>query len=212
MREPIDADQALKELTAGAVAFVPGADHAGVTVVHRGQEVETAAATHRYAIELDNLQREHREGPCLSAAWEHFTISSQDLLTERRWPTLSADATTTTPIRSMLCFQLFTDDKFTGALNFYAERPDAFDDRSVEQGLIFATHAALAWNLLRRKTQFRSALATRDIIGQAKGMLIERFDIDAVQAFDLLKRLSQTSNTPLVDIATRVVDAGSAKS
>jgi AmiR/NasT family two-component response regulator len=94
-----------------------------------------------------------------------------------------------------------------GALNFYAERKYAFDADAVEAGLIVATHAALAWNLLRRDEQFRSALATRDLIGQAKGMLMERFKIDAVQAFEVLKRLSQNSNTPLVDVARDIVTA-----
>ena len=76
------------------------------------------------------------------------------------------------------------------------------------EGLIFATHTALAWNMLRRDEQFRSALASRDVIGQAKGMLMERFGIDAVRAFDLLKRLSQDSNTPLHEVAERLTSSG----
>ena len=74
--------------------------------------------------------------------------------------------------------------------------------------MIFATHTALAWNMLRRDEQFRSALASRDVIGQAKGMLMERFGIDAVRAFDLLKRLSQDSNTPLHEVAERLTSSG----
>jgi hypothetical protein len=79
---------------------------------------------------------------------------------------------------------------------------------SLELGLIFAAHTALAWNMVRRGEQFRSALASRDIIGQAKGTVMERFDVGAVQAFDMLKRLSQTTNSPVVDIARRLVQAG----
>ncbi len=71
--------------------------------------------------------------------------------------------------------------------------------------MIFATHTALMWSMVRRAEQFRNALASRDIIGQAKGMLIERFKVDAEQAFDLLKRLSQTSNTPVANIARQLV-------
>jgi AmiR/NasT family two-component response regulator len=92
-----------------------------------------------------------------------------------------------------------------GALNFYSRRAGVFDAAAVEDGMVVATHVALAWNLARRDQQFHSALATRDIIGQAKGMLMERFKIDAVQAFEVLKRLSQNSNTPLVDIADDIV-------
>ncbi len=93
------------------------------------------------------------------------------------------------------------------ALNFYAESPNAFDEESVELGLIFATHTALVWSLLRRDEQLRSALVSRDVIGQAKGIVMERFDTDAVHAFELLKTLSQTSNVPVAEIARRLVNA-----
>jgi AmiR/NasT family two-component response regulator len=82
--------------------------------------------------------------------------------------------------------------------------------------LIFAAHTTLAWNAMRRQEQFQSALASRDVIGQATGMLMERFDIDAVAAFELLRRLSQESNTKFVTVAGRIVraerpDQGTAK-
>ncbi|HME79751.1 MAG TPA: ANTAR domain-containing protein [Mycobacterium sp.] len=92
-------------------------------------------------------------------------------------------------------------------MSFYTEQPNVFDDEVAELGLILATHTALAWNTLRRDEQFRSALASRDIIGQAKGMMMGRFNIDAVQAFELLKRLSQSSNTPLALVARQLVEA-----
>jgi AmiR/NasT family two-component response regulator len=106
-----------------------------------------------------------------------------------------------------MLFQLFADHHTMGALSFYAEQPNVFDDEAAELGLILATHTALAWNTLRRDGQFRSALASRDIIGQAKGMIMERFKIDALQAFELLKRLSQNSNAPLVAVARQLVEA-----
>lgn len=84
-----------------------------------------------------------------------------------------------------------------GALNLYAEHPDAFDTESEDLGFVYATHAALAWNTLRRTVQFRDALASRDIIGQAKGMLMERYRLSADEAFDRLRQLSQHSNTRL---------------
>lgn len=86
----------------------------------------------------------------------------------------------------------------------YSEQPNAFDDEAEEIGYLIATHAALSWDAQRPKGQFRSVLASRDIIGQAKGMLMARFDISAIAAFELLKRLSQHSNTQLIDTARRV--------
>ena len=106
-----------------------------------------------------------------------------------------------------MAFQLFADQRTMVALNFYADQPHAFDDGAVELGLMMATHTALAWNLVRRDEQFRSALASRDLIGQAKGMIMERFTINASEAFELLKRLSQTSNQPLAVIARQLVES-----
>jgi hypothetical protein len=106
-----------------------------------------------------------------------------------------------------LSFPLTGDTQTVGALNFYAERADAFNAESLEMGRFFATHTALAWNMVRRDGQFRSALASRDIIGQAKGRLMERFHITAVAAFQLIKRLSQESNTPVAEVARRLVEA-----
>lgn len=202
-----DVDTVLGELTHSAVGAMPGAKSAGITIASRNGKVRTAAATDRYPVLLDEIQQRREQGPCLSAAWEHQIIRINDMATERRWPAYCLDAAKETPIRSVISFQLFADHKQMGALNFYAEQQQAFDEEAAELGVILATHAALAWSMVRRDEQFRSALASRDIIGQAKGMLMERFKIDAVQAFELLKRLSQSSNTALALIARQLVES-----
>lgn len=163
------------------------------------------AATHRYPTLLDDIQREFAEGPCVSAAWTHQIIHIEDLAAEDRWPKYRAAAMERTPVRSVVSYRLFGDDRQSAALNLYAESAGAFDEESVELGLVYAAHTSVAWNSMRREQQFRSALASRDVIGQAKGMLMERFNIDAVAAFELLRRLSQESNTRLADIAERLV-------
>ena len=206
-RDVPDADTVLAELTESAVKSVPGAQYAGITIAFRNGKVRTASATGHYPTILDEIQQRHGAGPCLSAAWEQHVIRIDDIASEQRWPRYCRDAAEETPIRSILSVQLFADHRTMGALNFYAEQPGAFDDDAVELGLIMATHTALAWNMMRRDEQFRSALASRDIIGQAKGMIMERFKIDAVQAFELLKRLSQSSNKPLVAVARELVEA-----
>lgn len=206
-RTPDDIGAVLAELTVRAAQGLPGAQYAGVTITRRQKDIENASSTGRYPVLLDEIQSHYREGPCLSAAWEQRMIRISDLVSDQRWPRYRSDAIKQTPIRSILSFPLIGDNQTAGALNFYAERADAFDDESAEMGLFFATHTALAWNILRRDGQFRSALASRDIIGQAKGRLMERFRIDAVSAFQLIKRLSQGSNTPVAEIARRMVEA-----
>jgi transcriptional regulator with GAF, ATPase, and Fis domain len=206
-QQDADVDSVLGELTESAVIAMPGAQYAGITIASRNGMVRTASATGRYAVLLDEIQQRHDEGPCMSAAWEHHVIRINNMADENRWPAYCREAVNETPIRSVMSFQLFADNHEMGALNFYAEQPNAFDDEAVELGLILATHTAVAWNVVRRDEQFRSALASRDIIGQAKGMIMERFKVDAVQAFELLKRLSQSSNTQLAAVARQLVES-----
>jgi hypothetical protein len=130
-----------------------------------------------------------------------------DLNAEQRWLCYRQLALEQTPVRSILSFELFVDGSSMSALNFYADRPHAFNAESVELGTVYATHIALAWSMMRREDQFRSALASRDIIGQAKGVVMERFNLDSVEAFELLRRLSQQSNIRLVEIAAAFIDS-----
>jgi GAF domain-containing protein len=203
-RGALDEDRALAEITDSATRAVPGAQFAGITMVSKSHGIQNVAATHRFVVELDEVQRRDQQGPCLTAAWENHTVRVDDLTTDERWPKYRAAALESTSIRSIVSFRVFAGEQDSGALNFFADRPYAFTEGALELGMIFATHAAIAWGMLRRDRQFRSALASRDVIGQAKGMLMERFDLDAVRAFDLLKRLSQDSNTPLHEIAERL--------
>lgn len=206
-RDDIDVDAALGELTQSAMRVLTVADHAGITIATRAGEVHTAAATGPCPAILDRIQRKYRDGPCLTAAWEHHTILVDDLVAESRWAHYCREAISRTPVRSVLALELFSDNQTMGALNFYAESPGVFGESAVELGLVLAAQVALAWNLMRRQQQFRSALTTRDLIGQAKGIMMERFQIGAPAAFDLLKRLSQESNIPLFEIAERTVNA-----
>jgi GAF domain-containing protein len=204
-RGETDPESALLEIIKTNVVSIPGAQYGGVTTVEKGGDVITVAATHDFPRLLDDVQREVREGPCLSAAWSQHTILIDDLATDDRWPRYRDVALERTPVRSVLSFRLFDDGKLLGALNFHAEKAGVFDEESVEIGLVFAAHTSMAWNSMRREQQFRSALASRDIIGQAKGILMERFNINAVAAFELLQKLSQQSNTRLAEIAERLI-------
>jgi AmiR/NasT family two-component response regulator len=93
-------------------------------------------------------------------------------------------------------------------LSLFGFRAKAFGAESETIGAMLANHAAIALIHERRERQFRAALASRDIIGQATGMIMERFDVDACRAFSMLKVISQESNTPLRDLAAKLVDRG----
>jgi GAF domain-containing protein len=206
-RRRADTKAGLHQLIMCGVHHVEGAQYAGISLAEKGKAVSNVVATHRHPMVLDAIQDRHGEGPCLAGRWHHQVMRIDDLTADRRWPRYQRCALEHTPIRSILSYELFVDGGNLAALSFYADHPHAFGDESVEVGGVFATHVALAWSIMRREDQFRSALASRDIIGQAKGVVMERFKLDAVEAFDLLTRLSQQSNTRVIDIATTLIDS-----
>jgi GAF domain-containing protein len=204
-RPDTDSDTVIAELAENAAAEVPGAEYAGVTVTRNAKHIDTPAATHKWPILLDEIQQRHREGPCLTAAWEERTIHVADMETDDRFPLYRQEVLEKTPIRAVMSFQLFIAGETMGALNVYAETPHAFGPDSRQIGLVFAAHSSVAWNAARRDEQFKRALASRDTIGQAKGMIMERYKVNPVQAFEVLRKLSQDSNVPLTQVATELI-------
>jgi hypothetical protein len=105
----------------------------------------------------------------------------------------------------MLSLQLYVEGDNLGALNLYSRPPNAFDDESEQVGLLFASHAAVAFAGVRKEAQLAKAVVSRDLIGQAKGILMERYNISPERAFLVLTRISQDNNRKLHDIATELV-------
>lgn len=194
----------LRSIVKGATDIVPGARWGGISMIE-GRSVNAQVPTDPIVAKLDDLQTELGDGPCLTALRQHRTVLIEDMAAETRWPQFTRKATEL-GVRSVLSFQLFVESENLGALNLYGDEASAFSEDSIEIGTIVAQHAAVAMFGSSAEGQFRAALSTRDIIGQAKGMLMERFGIDAVSAFKLLTGLSQETNTPLRDIAQQVVD------
>jgi GAF domain-containing protein len=148
-----------------------------------------------------------REGPCLDAARGDALVRCDDLHDDPRWPRFAKGAVAA-GVHAMMSFQLHTHDTRKGALNLFAVTTDVFTAKDQAVGAMLATHAATALIAHDRERQFHAALASRDAIGQAKGMIMERFAVDATRAFDLLKTLSQDTNTRLVDVAAGLVARG----
>lgn len=205
-QEHSSVEMTLRSITAAALETVPGVEQAGITLVTGRYEIESRAATSEVPRKLDNIQQDLREGPCVQSAWQHQTVYAEDLAqTTTPWPRF-AEAAVKLGVRSMLSFQLFTFGENLGALNLYSQKPGAFGADSYDSGLALATHAAIVLVAAQRESQWASALASRDIIGQAKGMLMERFSIDAAEAFTVIRTLSQDFNTKLVEIARAIVE------
>ena len=201
------AETVLAAIVAAAVTMVPGAEGGSISVVAARRRVTSEAPTSELAAQVDAIQNEVQQGPCLDAAYEQQTVRVDDLATEDRWP-LFAQRASAAGAASMLSLQMFVEGDDLGALNLYSRQSAAFTDESEQVGLLVAAHAAVAYAGARKEAQLAQAVISRDLIGQAKGVLIERFKIDGDRAFLVLTRVSQHSNRKLVDVAHELVSRG----
>jgi len=202
----------LKQVVELGAALVPGADLVSVTLRAPNGEYHTPVETNPAALDLDRLQYEYGEGPCVEAARPDGPGfgGSPELATEPQWPRFGP-AAAALGYQSVLATALLPDARppqQSGALNFYSRRSGVFGPEALETGLLLATHASLA--LAHTNTvlaaelnsvHLRRAVDSRDVIGQAKGILMQRRGIGADEAFDLLRRASQELNIKLADLA-----------
>jgi hypothetical protein len=193
---------------------VPDADMVSLTLRSADGHLHTPAETDPVGTELDDLQDRYREGPCFDAAREPGPAytHSPDLSAADHWPRFAPEAARR-GYRSVLSTSLLPDvtgPRLSGALNIYSRDPNRLGDEvHRDRALLLAAHASLAVANMEavrladlREFQLRQALETRDVIGQAKGILMHRRGIDADEAFDLLRRTSQDLNIKLAELAT----------
>ena len=204
LEEHDDPDVMLAEIVAAAVAMVPGVNEGSISVVTGRRNIGSQAPTGDLPMHVDALQEETQQGPCLDAAYDHLTVRVADMASETRWPKFAQRASQA-GAASMLSIQLYVEGDNLGALNLYGRTANAFDDESEQVGLLFASHAAVAYAGVRKEAQLAKAIDSRDLIGQAKGILMERYNISGERAFLVLTRISQDTNRKLHDIAAELV-------
>ena len=202
-----DPHETLVEIVRAAVELVPGCDEGSISVVLGRRRVTSDAASGELPRLVDALQEGLGEGPCLDSAYEHETVRVPDLTTEQRWPRFTAEAVRT-GARGMMSFQLFVTGDNLGALNLFARTAGAFDDESEHVGLMFAAHAAVAYAAAQQQANLSRTVVTRQLIGQAQGILMERHRVTSEQAFEMLVRVSQHRNDKLRQVAERLVRSG----
>jgi GAF domain-containing protein len=203
------AESGEQDLLARAVAIAPeiidGCDYAGLSVVHRKGVIDTPAATNEAVRLLDELQFTLKEGPCFDAIWTGDTVLSSDLANDPRWPQWGPKVVAELGVASMLSYRLFTTTETLGALNLYSRRLDAFDADDINSGLYLAAHLAVAFAEAKTAEHLNTAIINRTAIGQAEGILMERFDLVPAQAFAVLTRISQQRNVRLHLVAAELV-------
>ncbi|WP_433360658.1 ANTAR domain-containing protein [Actinoplanes sp. CA-142083] len=202
------------KFTVGAVA---GCDHAGLTLYQHGRVVGTVTSD-AVAAELDDLQFATGIGPAPAALNGDQPVHAADLTAAPGWPVLAATAGEL-GVASALCFGLSVQRpaqwSALGTLTLYSATPDAFSDDDQEFGSILAAYVGIAVAMAqrhdevdRREAALHRGLSTRDVIGQAKGILMERQRLSAGEAFDVLRRVSQRLNRKLSDVAEQLAETG----
>lgn len=187
---------------------IPGAEEATLSLVQNRRRVLSEAFTSDWARRFDQLQQEVGQGPCMDAMYQQETVRVDDLSADPRWPALARRVADELGLSSILSFQLFVHANDLGSLNLLARRPNAFTDETERIGLLFATHAAIAVADAQDLNNVSTALASRDVISQAKGILMERYKLTADMAFQALARVSMHTNTKVRDVADTLVRTG----
>ena len=196
--------ETLQQIVDLAVHSVPGCEQAGISLVH-GRKLGNPAASHEVALRVDAAQFEVGEGPSLDAMSESVIFTVDDLVTDVRWPAFCARARTETGVVSLLAVQLFARERTLGALLLLSSRPAAFGEEARAVAAIFAPLAAAVVDAAQTEEGLQLALKNRDVIGQAKGILMERHKISDEEAFEQLRGASQRLNIRLSTLAERVL-------
>ena len=214
----LDADtveDVLEQVVTATAKVTAGADVVSVTLRSPDGSFFTPVFTHSIARDVDELQYSFGEGPCMTAAEDPgpAITSWRDLRADAPWPRF-APAACEAGIHAVLSVSLLPapiPPRLSGALNVYSRSIGGLDTADKDIILLLATHASLALATTEavttsklRDTQLHKAIDSRDVIGQAKGILMNRRGISAEQAFDILRHASQTLNIKLVRIAELV--------
>jgi GAF domain-containing protein len=205
--EPADRDETLRLITQAAKKSIRGTDAVSISIKDAA-EYTTLAPTDDLSMSGDKLQYALGEGPCVDAAGGESVIRTGELVSDPRWPEYGPRAAAELGVTSQVAFEMYSGEKTYGGLNLYSRSSGAFND---EEGLslaqLFASQAANVMGKAATITQYTEALSSRKVIGQAIGLVMARYDLDDVRAFQFLVRMSSTGNMKLRAVAQGIVDA-----
>ncbi len=204
---PTELNTTLAGVTRAVVRLVPGVHSADILMISPPDGFESLAATSPLPRRIDAFQHKFHEGPCVDAADGQPLVRCDDLENDQRWPRFGSSAAAA-GVHSILSFQLYTHNGARAALNLLGLERNTFTMEAEAIAGVIATHAATSLIAHNKELQFQSALASRDAIGQAKGMIMERFGVGPVRAFELITHISQNSNMRVVDVAAEIVARG----
>ena len=204
-----DATQMYAAICVAATLIVPGCDHASL-LVKRNDRYVTVGASSRLANHVDDLERRANDGPCIDAIEEETPQIEPDLTKPNQWPNFAARLVEETPVRGAMGFRLLIDKRKAAALNLFSETPNKFDSEAAGRAAVLAAFASVAINAIAHgedASSLRRGLLSNREIGKAVGMLMMLHSMEENEAFDLLRRHSQSLNIKLADVARRVIEA-----
>jgi GAF domain-containing protein len=204
MHAPKTLEETLDAITQATLRTVPGFDHVGISTRHKDGTIVTRSGTDQLVWDLDELQYGLREGPCYDAITGDGVTAVEDARQDQRWPRYLPEAARR-GLRAQLAVGLYSDDDSLGGLNLYSTSSDTIAKDAVLIAELFASQAAIALGRSRHESQLNQALQTRRTIGQAVGIVMERYQLGEEQAFNFLIRASSTSNIKLRDVAAELV-------
>lgn len=193
----------LEMAVTAATSIIDGCDLAGVSIAD-SRGVHTRAASDDAVFAMNALQHELAEGPAVDALRHHETVYAPDLSSDERWPRWGPRIHDI-GVRSVLSYRLFTTKDTLGALDLFSRTGDAFDRDGIDNALALAAHVAVAVAAELNDEHLHMAVTTRTVIGQAQGILMERFDLTADRAFQVLVRVSSHQNIKLHNVAGELV-------
>lgn len=205
LRSGQDHESTLQHIVDSAVELVAPCETASITLANKRGEIRSAATSSQPALRNDEIQQELQEGPCVAAALQQPVVSIADLANEDRWPQWAARAREELGFGSGLCVRLFTHERGIGALNLFSSEPGQFNDDEEQEAVAVAAHAAVALAAAEDIEHLRTAITNRTAIGQATGIVMVRYGLTSLRAFEVLKRLSSEQNRKLALVAEDVV-------
>ncbi len=199
-----DLDDTLQSLTRAAVETLPGVDDATISIRHQDGSLRSYGYTDDYLRELDSWQFEHTEGPCFDGVTHNAFTVCGDLRNDPRYPTYGARAAAA-GVLSQAGLRIFESKRALGGLNVYSRSVGALADVAFMAEL-FSQHARTALGYASEIEGLRDAITSRQVIGQAIGVVMERFDLTEDRAFAFLTRLSSHRNMKMRDVAREILE------
>ena len=201
------SDEILTAICQTAVDVIPGADHACISTLDANEQLRTRAASDDVARQMDRLESEAHEGPCVDAIVEDSVQHDSDISSGSKWPRLAELTLARTPVRGMIGYQLMDGLGSRAAFNVFSDTAGALTKESVDVGAVLAAFTSVSLAASERQTtaeNLRKGLESNREIGKAIGLLMAAHQVSDTEAFEILRSASSRTNTKLAALAEKI--------